>query len=113
MAGDGGKQAKTSENSGRQRETAGKTEDNGGRWVTVGDDTMPPTLIVTSYLSGKFRKRRDGTMKYWPSSSLPRTDGLPRCEHCPNPTYHDGVTPSEVRKKKSSLGEELFGIEEG
>ena len=42
---------------------------------------MSSVLVLGSCLSGKFRKRRDGTTKCRPSSSLPRTDGLPRCEH--------------------------------
>jgi len=49
--GDGGKQRETSENSGTRR---GTTEDGGGR---------------------------RGTTQCRPSSSWPRADGLPRCEH--------------------------------
>jgi len=70
--GDGRGRRKTSENIGRRR----------GRWGTVGDDTMSSVLVLGSYLSGKSRKRRDGTTKFRPSSSWPRTDGLPPCEHC-------------------------------
>ena len=103
--GDGGKHRKTAENSGRRRGTTG---DDGGRRGMVGDgggqhnvvrpgpgllpvgqvqkmtgrdDTMSSVLVLCSNLSGKFWKRRDGTTKCRPSSSCPRTDGLPRCEH--------------------------------
>jgi len=69
----------TLENIRKQRKTTG---DDGGWWGTVGDDTMLSVLVLGSYLSGKFWKRRDGTTKCRPSSSCPRTDGLPRCEHC-------------------------------
>ena len=67
----------TAENIGGRR---GTIEDDGGRWGTVGDDIMSSVLVLGSYLSGKFRKRRDGTTKCRPP--WPRTDGLPRCEHC-------------------------------
>jgi len=76
--GDGRGRRKTSENIGKHRKTAG---DDGRWWGTVGNDTMSSVLVLGSYLSGKFRKRRDGTTKCRPSSSSPRTDGLPRCEH--------------------------------
>ena len=73
MMGDGRGRRKTSENIGKRRGTTG----------TVGDDKMSSVLVLGSYLSGEFRKRRDGTTKCRPHSTWPRTDGLPRCEHCP------------------------------
>jgi len=103
---DGGRRGKA-ENIGKQRKTAG---DGGGRQRTAGDDggrhnvvrpgpwlllvgqvrkmtgrddTMSSVLVPCFNLSGKFWKRRDGTTKCRPSSSWPRTDGLPRCEHWP------------------------------
>jgi len=56
MAGDGGKQRETTENSGRRRKTAG---DGMGRWGTA----------LHSDVWGKFRKRPDGTTECRPSSS--------------------------------------------
>jgi len=49
----------------------GTTGDDGGWWGTVGDNTMSSVLVLGSYLSGKFWKRRDGTTKCRPSSSCP------------------------------------------
>ena len=43
---------------GRRWRTAG---DGGGRSGTAGDDKMSSVFVLRSYLSGKFRKRRDGT----------------------------------------------------
>jgi len=77
-AGDDGGRQGTAENIGKHRKTA---EDGGRRRGTTGDDTMSSVLVLGSYLSGKFWKRRDGTTKCRPFSSWPRTDGLPRCEH--------------------------------
>jgi len=75
MAGDGRGRRKTAENNGKQRKMAG---DGRGRWETVGDgpslgcvgrvpektgrdDSMQSVLVLYSYLSGNFRKWRDGT----------------------------------------------------
>ena len=62
-AGDGGKKRKTTENSGRRRGTAGDD----------GDDTISSVLVPEFFLSGQFRKRRDGTTECRPSSSLNST----------------------------------------
>ena len=72
--GDGGGRQATGEKSVKQRKTAG---DGGGRRGTTGDDgddTISSVLIPEFFLSGKFRKRRDGTTKCRPSSSL-----IPTC----------------------------------
>ena len=63
-AGDGGKKRKSTENSGRRRGTAGDD----------GDDTISSVLVPEFLLSGKFRKRRDGTTECRPSSS-----SIPTC----------------------------------
>ena len=58
------KKRETTENSGRRRGTAGDD----------GDDTISSILVPEFFLSGKFRKRRDGTTECRPSSSL-----IPTC----------------------------------
>lgn len=74
-----GKYWKTGEESGRGQRT---TDHDGGRWGTVGDDTMSSVLVLGSYLSDKFRKRWDWMTKCRSSLSLPRPDGPSRCKHC-------------------------------
>jgi len=54
---------------------------------------MSSVLVLPSYLWGKFRKRLDGTVQCRPSCSWPRTDGLPRCEHCSGPPSPPGPRP--------------------
>ena len=60
----------TTEKSGKQRKT---TEDGGRRRGTAGDDgddTISFVLVPEFFLSGKFRKIRDGTTECRPSSPL-------------------------------------------
>jgi len=89
MAGHGRGQQGTVENSRRYRKTVehggrrkGTAGDDEGRWEMVGEDTILSILVLGLYLSGRFRKRQDRTMKFPPCSSLPRKDRLPYCEHC-------------------------------
>ena len=88
VAENGGRQpGKTEDDGGRWRTTGKRAddrtmEDGRGRWETAGDDKMLFVLVLCSYLSGEFRKRQNRTTQCCPPWSWPRTDGLPRCEHC-------------------------------
>ena len=68
---------------------------------------MLSVLVLGSYLSGKFRKRRDGTTKCRPSSSWPRTDGLPRCEHRVDAFQRSVATPGRVIMVPVDIGVDI------
>ena len=64
---DGGGWRKTAENSGRRPKTARDGKGRPGKVGTAGDDKMSSVLVLRSYLSGKFRKRRNWTTQSRPS----------------------------------------------
>ena len=73
-AGDDGGRQETAEKSGKQRKTAENGGRRRGRAGDDGDDTISSVVVPEFFLSGKFRKRRDGTTECRPSSS-----SIPTC----------------------------------